>query len=192
MGGEGAELRAGNGSVSDDGNLVAFSTLAYNLGGDLNDDTWNIYLYDVARRHLEHVSRTPSGEGADGYSISPEISADGRYIAYMSYARNLTPGVPGFAVVSCVRRALDAPLRDQAASAPREQPLLQTVLSDGLTYVTVFIEPYSAERHPRPMNAAIGATQTLMRRQGDWWVTVVGDVPPATLKLFANGLERKK
>jgi sigma-E factor negative regulatory protein RseB len=32
----------------------------------------------------------------------------------------------------------------------------------------------------------------LMRKQGDWWVTVVGDVPSATLRQFANGLERKK
>jgi sigma-E factor negative regulatory protein RseB len=31
-----------------------------------------------------------------------------------------------------------------------------------------------------------------MRRQGDWWVTVVGDVPTATLRHFANALERRK
>ena len=36
------------------------------------------------------------------------------------------------------------------------------------------------------MHAAIGATQTLMRRLGDWWVTVVGDVPAATLRQFAE------
>ena len=40
------------------------------------------------------------------------------------------------------------------------------------------------------MLAAVGPTQTLMQQQGDWWVTVVGDVPPATLRLFANALER--
>jgi sigma-E factor negative regulatory protein RseB len=58
--------------------------------------------------------------------------------------------------------------------------------------VSVFIEPFNAQRHTRPMLAAVGATQTLMRRQGDWWVTVVGDVPSATLRQFANGLERNK
>jgi sigma-E factor negative regulatory protein RseB len=31
-----------------------------------------------------------------------------------------------------------------------------------------------------------------MRRQGDWWVTVIGDVPAATLRQFANALEYKK
>ncbi|MDQ6680005.1 MAG: hypothetical protein M3Y67_03450 [Pseudomonadota bacterium] len=29
-------------------------------------------------------------------------------------------------------------------------------------------------------------------RQGDWWVTIVGDAPAATLRVFAQGLERKK
>jgi len=56
----------------------------------------------------------------------------------------------------------------------------------------VFIEPFSPERHTKSMLTTLGATQTLMRRQGDWWITVVGDVPTATLKAFAGGLERKK
>ena len=71
-------------------------------------------------------------------------------------------------------------------------PVRQTIFSDGLTYVSLFIEPFNPQRHQRSMRTAVGATQTLMRRHGDWWVTVVGDVPPATLLMFANGLERKK
>jgi negative regulator of sigma E activity len=31
-----------------------------------------------------------------------------------------------------------------------------------------------------------------MQQLGDSWVTVIGDVPPATLRQFAKGLERKK
>ncbi len=97
---------------------------------------------------------------------------------------------PGFLPVSCVRRPIDDGGTGRAdAAAPG---MLQTIYSDGLTYVSVFIEPFNAQRHTRPMMAAMGATQTLMRRQGDWWVTVVGDVPSATLRQFANGLERKK
>ena len=97
---------------------------------------------------------------------------------------------PGFRQVSCVSRPIDA-----AGPAPSDAvapQVVQTIYSDGLTYVSVFIEPFVAHRHQRPMIATVGATQTLMRRHGDWWVTVVGDVPTATLKLFANGLERKK
>ena len=40
----------------------------------------------------------------------------------------------------------------------------------------------------------MGATQTLTRRvvdrSGQWWVTAVGEVPPATLQAFVRGLER--
>jgi sigma-E factor negative regulatory protein RseB len=73
-----------------------------------------------------------------------------------------------------------------------DQQVLQTIYSDGLTYVSVFIEPFQPQRHTRPMLASVGPTQTLMQQQGDWWVTVLGDVPPATLRLFAKGLERSK
>ena len=97
--------------------------------------------------------------------------------------------VPGFRQVSCVKRPMDAAGRLDGAPA-QEPKVLQTIFSDGLTYVSVFIEPFDPQRHGRPMLAAVGPTQTLMQQQGDWWVTVVGDVPPATLRLFANALER--
>ena len=71
-------------------------------------------------------------------------------------------------------------------------PGLQTIYSDGLTYVSVFIEPFDPQRHARAMSTAVGPTQTLMQQLGDWWITVIGDVPPATLRQFAKGLERKK
>jgi len=110
---------------------------------------------------------------------------------------NFSGKVPGFQQISCVKRPLDGPLRVAAASAAAvqaagEPQMLQVVYSDGLTSVSVFIEPYRAERHTRPMHTAIGATQTLMRRQGEWWVTLLGDVPAPTLRLFAEGLERSR
>jgi sigma-E factor negative regulatory protein RseB len=70
--------------------------------------------------------------------------------------------------------------------------VIQSIYSDGLTYVSVFIEPFRPERHTKPVLAALGATSTLTRRQGDWWITVIGDTPPATLKMFAAALERRK
>lgn len=94
---------------------------------------------------------------------------------------------PGFRLVSCVRRPMEGSSGEVDADAP---PVLQAIYADGLTYVSIFIEPFNPQRHTRQMMASVGATQTLMRRQGDWWVTAVGDVPIATLKLFSKGLER--
>jgi sigma-E factor negative regulatory protein RseB len=104
----------------------------------------------------------------------------------------LRRAVPGFLQVRSVKRPLDASEAPAAAKANLVAEVLQTVLSDGLTYVSIFIEPYNAQRHTRPMLTSLGATHTLMRRQGDWWITVVGDVPAGTLRLLSNALERKK
>lgn len=96
---------------------------------------------------------------------------------------------PGFRLVSSVKR----PAMAAAGAAPAEPPkVLQTIYSDGLTYVSVFIEPFDADLHRRELQAGLGATQTLVRRQGDFWLTVIGDVPPATLRAFAAGLERRR
>ena len=96
---------------------------------------------------------------------------------------------PGFRQVSCVRRQIETPGEAEAEVAPA---VVQSIYSDGLTYVSVFIEPYRPERHVRPMVGSLGATSTIAQRQGDWWITVVGDTPLATLKTFAGALERRK
>lgn len=96
--------------------------------------------------------------------------------------------VAGFRQISCVKRPLDA-AGDGERSAPVE--VLQSIFSDGLTHVSVFIEPYRADRH-RAVAAAIGATHTLTQAMGPWWITVMGDVPLATLQQFAAALERRR
>jgi sigma-E factor negative regulatory protein RseB len=68
----------------------------------------------------------------------------------------------------------------------------QSVFSDGLTHVSLFVESFKPEHHRNETQAQQGATATLTQRRGEHWVTVVGDVPPATLKLFAEALERRR
>lgn len=94
---------------------------------------------------------------------------------------------PGFRHVSSVRRSM--PPSGDAAATPQ---VLQSIYSDGLTHVSVFIEPFAASPRRREMLVAMGAMQTLARRQGDWWLTVIGDVPAVTLRAFAAGLERRR
>lgn len=94
--------------------------------------------------------------------------------------------VPGFREIGSMKRTIEP-----AGDAPAAQ-VLQSVWSDGLTYVSIFIEPFDAERHTRAVQTAIGATHTLMRRHGDWWVTLMGEVPRQTLQRFASALERQR
>ena len=71
---------------------------------------------------------------------------------------------------------------------------MQWTFSDGLASVSLFVEPYDAQRKPREVLLALGATYTLTRRltdkDGDWWLTAVGEVPPQTLDAFAQSLVR--
>ncbi|HSW18152.1 MAG TPA: MucB/RseB C-terminal domain-containing protein [Ramlibacter sp.] len=92
----------------------------------------------------------------------------------------LKAAVPGFAPVSCYRR--------RATS----EATMQWVFSDGLATVSLFVEPFDAQRHGREGIMAAGATQTLTRRIQDWWLTAVGEVPAQTLRAFAQNLERRK
>jgi negative regulator of sigma E activity len=42
------------------------------------------------------------------------------------------------------------------------------------------------------LSTHLGATHTMMRAHGErWWITVMGDVPMATLKVIADALVRK-
>ena len=98
---------------------------------------------------------------------------------------SLNQASPGFKRVSCVKRPL-------AAGAPADREVIQAVFSDGVTYVSVFIEPFDPRLHLQPMQTVTGATHTLARRHGEFWATVVGDVPVVTLRAFQDGLGRVK
>ncbi|CAN7162317.1 MucB/RseB C-terminal domain-containing protein [Polaromonas sp. LjRoot131] len=93
--------------------------------------------------------------------------------------------VAGFKPMSCYKRPVTA------NPAPGEEPL-QWIFSDGLASVSIFVEPFDRQRHERESSLSMGATQTITRQLDAYWVTVMGEVPMATLKLFANGLERRK
>ena len=79
-------------SISADGNLVAFCGAATNLvPGDTNLD-WDVFVRDRAAGTTERVSVDSSGAQADQGSLYPAISADGRFVAFSSFATNLVAG----------------------------------------------------------------------------------------------------
>ena len=100
----------------------------------------------------------------------------------------LSKPVPGFQLVGCVRKELSALGEPLPGGSPQ---VLMVVFSDGLTHVSVFVEPFDSERH-RPVATSLGATHTVMTRSGDWWITAMGDVPMATVQMFSVALERRR
>jgi Tol biopolymer transport system component len=88
--GNGMSRRA---DVSDDGRFVVYESFATNLvGGDGNDQS-DIFLRDRQAGTTQRISTALGGGGdADGESGTPRISADGRFIAFLSEATNLVAG----------------------------------------------------------------------------------------------------
>ena len=75
-------------SVSDDGRFVAFSSAASNLVvGDTNGAP-DVFVRDMTSNTTERVSVGVVGQGSGG-SSSPQISADGRFVAFDSGADDL-------------------------------------------------------------------------------------------------------
>lgn len=81
-----------NASLSADGRYLAYQSIASNLvPGDTNN-AYDIFVFDRDTSRIERVSVSSSGEQGDKNSVSPSISADGRYVMFSSDATNLVSG----------------------------------------------------------------------------------------------------
>jgi Tol biopolymer transport system component len=82
---------SGDAVISADGRFVAFDSLADNLvAGDTNHAR-DVFVHDRATGVTERVSVDRYGFDGNADSLRPSLSADGRCVAYMSFATNLDP-----------------------------------------------------------------------------------------------------
>jgi Tol biopolymer transport system component len=79
-------------SISGDGRLVAFYSLASTLVVPDTNDAGDIFVHDRVTGLTQRVSISSSGAQADAESGAPMISADGRWVVFGSAATNLVPG----------------------------------------------------------------------------------------------------
>ena len=79
-------------SISADGRYVAFASAASNLVPEDTTRQGDVFVHDRQTGTTERVSVATGGAEGDGLSDSPAISADGRYVAFVSLATNLVPG----------------------------------------------------------------------------------------------------
>ncbi|WP_050466388.1 MucB/RseB C-terminal domain-containing protein [Herbaspirillum chlorophenolicum] len=99
---------------------------------------------------------------------------------------------PGFRKVQEVRRLISDTADAGASSAqnrPAEREVSQIVFSDGLAAISVFIEAGGQNHNEGAIQQ--GALNIVGRRQGDYWLTVVGEVPAAAIRQVANSIELK-
>jgi hypothetical protein len=85
---DGASLRA---VISADGRIVGFDSLATNLVGADTNGQIDVFVHDRASGATTRESVSATGEQASGQSFSSRLSADGRFVAFVSNASNLVP-----------------------------------------------------------------------------------------------------
>ena len=86
--------------ISADGRYITFISYASNLvPGPRPEVGYDVYLLDRQAGTLDRISETPDGTPGNGDNYNPSISADGRYVAFQTYASDLIPGVAGANVV---------------------------------------------------------------------------------------------
>ena len=83
-------------SISDDGRLVAYQSVATNLvPGDTNDRQ-DIFLYDRGPGITTRLSLGVGGAQSIEYSDHPALSAGGDYATFRSWSSNMVPGFTGW------------------------------------------------------------------------------------------------
>jgi Tol biopolymer transport system component len=75
-------------AISDDGRYVAFVSEARLVRGDDNRSA-DVFVRDLQDHSTTLVSRSAGGGSGNGASVSPAISADGRFVAFQSTASDL-------------------------------------------------------------------------------------------------------
>jgi len=78
-----------NTGLSEDGRYVVFDSNANNLVANDTNNKKDVFLRDRKNNTIERISVSSSGVQGNGDSKDASVSADGRYVTFLSYATNL-------------------------------------------------------------------------------------------------------
>jgi Tol biopolymer transport system component len=91
-GGAQANYYSASPSISADGRWVAFESFSSNLvGGDTNGET-DVFVHDRQTATTTRVSVASGGVQGNDSTFHPTMSADGRWVGFLSWASNLVAG----------------------------------------------------------------------------------------------------
>ncbi len=78
-------------------------------------------------------------------------------------------------------------LRTRRLDPIDQRPIDHILVSDGIASVSIYIKQ-GDDRGFDPGNKKLGAVNTYSKQVGDFYITVLGDVPPETVRAIANGV----
>jgi Tol biopolymer transport system component len=174
---------SGNAAISADGRFVAFQSSATNLVPGGTNGQPQVFVRDRQAGTTWMVSVGPGGVQGDESSGAPALSADGRFIAFESFARNLVSGDTNFTSdvfirdreAGTTRRVSVGPGGAQADNAASFGP---EISADGrLRRLSVIRRQLGARRHqrrlrrvrPRPPSGHYSAGQRRAGRYSGRW-----------------------
>jgi len=123
---------------------------------------------------IDRTRLKPSATNTDGWHVEHFESVP---VNLEQQGWRVNAQLPGF------RRTLEA---KRTFGAGRE--VGQMVYSDGLASVSIFVEPVGGPGEIEG-DATKGPINVVRKKLGDFWLTVVGEVPQATVRQFADSVE---
>jgi sigma-E factor negative regulatory protein RseB len=152
-----------------------------------NEVVEQISFAQVGIGELDKNSVKPSYANTDGWHVESSAMTQ---VSLSGWSVKAVPS--GFKKIHELKRLVsDTPASPDSAmvGASAQHEVSQMVFSDGLAAISVFIEPGSQSRNEGSMQQ--GAMNIVGKRQGDFWLTIVGEVPAAAIKQVANSIEFK-
>ncbi len=119
--------------ISADGRFVAFHSLATNLVANDTNAARDIFVHDRQSATTERVSVGPGGAQSNADSRYAACSADGRHVAFISFASNLVPGD--------TNGTLDVFVHDRLASATERVSVSSSGAQGFSTIVSILTFP---------------------------------------------------
>ncbi|MFZ6657857.1 MucB/RseB C-terminal domain-containing protein [Undibacterium sp. TJN19] len=97
----------------------------------------------------------------------------------------------GFRKMREMKRLIPASeaVKNSDGSPVKAHQVIQMIFSDGLAAISVFIEPDSDNRTEGSLQQ--GAMTIMGKRQAEFWLTVVGEVPVTAIRQVMNSIEFK-
>jgi sigma-E factor negative regulatory protein RseB len=158
---------------------------------DNNEVVEQIAFTQIAIGNIDRNRARPSFPETNGWRVENSVMSSGAPSGWS--VKNIPPG---FRKISEVKRLVSDTPAASAGSGGSAQNLqaskrevIQIVYSDGLAAISVFVEPGSHSKTEGSMQQ--GALNIIGRRQGDFWLTIVGEVPLAAIRQVANSIEFK-
>jgi sigma-E factor negative regulatory protein RseB len=146
-----------------------------------------ISFTQIAIGNIDKNRVKPSFQNTSGWRVENAVMSQ---VSLSGWAVKSIP--PGFKKIREVKRMVsDTAASNGSASAAHasQREVSQMVFSDGLAAISVFIEPGTQSRTEGSMQQ--GAMNIVGKRQGDFWLTIVGEVPSTAIRQVANSIEFK-